>query len=315
MSKYKNKLNFLGHLTAFEAAARLGSFSLAARSLGISRTAVSYQIKEMEIDLGKPLFHRLNRAVQLTIEGEKLYVAAGNALETMLDAATLIRDPAGSHHLAVTTTSGFANFWLLPRLSSFRQQYPDIDLNLVISDEYIDLEDQSIDVAIRYLRNEQKDASADFLLNHSIAPTCSANMLTRLSEDSSAPNLVTERLIYLESARYDQRSKWLNWFKSKGINISKLPNGISVNDYVNLIRMCEAGEGWALLGSPLIDPQLKAGTLHQPLRIEQLVIGRFVIKRRQDGEVVNLFCTWLSRQANDSQAPQPVTARTTEDLN
>lgn len=67
--------------------------------------------------------------------------------------------------------------------------------------------------------------------------------------------------------------------------------------------MCEAGEGWALLGSPLIDPQLKAGTLHQPLRIEQLVIGRFVIKRRQDGEVVNLFCTWLSQQANDLTGP------------
>lgn len=299
MSKFRNGLRFLGYLVSFESAARLGSFTLAAQALGISRTAISYQIKEMERELETPLFYRLNRSVKLTPEGEKLYVAATNSMQDLLDVALSIRNSKSPSRVIVTTTTGFANFWILPRIASFRETYPDIELKLVVSDDYINLEEEAIDVAVRYFSSEQSDPGSQFLLNHSIAPTCGAKLNTPLNQESSARDLLGERLIYLEGARYDQRSKWKTWFKTQGVHLSKLPNGISVNDYVNLIRICEAGEGWALLGSPLIDPQLASGVLRQPLQIPQMMIGTFSIKRnqaRQNVRPVEVFCEWLVRE-------------------
>lgn len=299
MSKFRNGLRFLGYLVSFESAARLGSFTLAAQTLGISRTAISYQIKEMERELETPLFYRLNRSVKLTPEGEKLYVAATNSMEDLLDVALSIRNFKSTSRVIVTTTTGFANFWILPRIASFREAYPDIELKLVVSDDYINLEEEAIDVAVRYFPSDQSDPGLEFLLNHSIAPTCGAALNTPLNQESFARDLLGERLIYLEGKRYDQRSKWKTWFKTQGVHLSKLPNGILVNDYVNLIRMCEAGEGWALLGSPLIDPQLASGVLRQPLEIPQMMIGTFSIKRnqaRKNVRHVEVFCEWLVRE-------------------
>jgi LysR family transcriptional regulator, glycine cleavage system transcriptional activator len=304
MSKFKNELHFLGHLVAFESAARLGSFTLAGRDLGISRTAVSYHIKEIEAELGTVLFRRLNQSVRLTSDGEKLYAASRDALQSLLDTSLSIKGPSTQSSLVVTTTTGFASFWISPKISIFSEKFPDIELKLIIDDNYINLENENIDVAIRYYPIDQTDHTCQHLLGYSIAPTCGAKLITKLDKRSNPLELLHERLIYLEG-RYDQRSKWKTWFKSQGITIDKLPNGMSVNNYVNLIGMCEAGEGWALLGSPLIDPQIASGTLRQPLAIEQMTIGTFSIKRnskRKNGQLADVFCDWLAEEVSPLQS-------------
>jgi LysR family transcriptional regulator, glycine cleavage system transcriptional activator len=302
MAKFRYQLPSLNYLVAFEAAAKHLNFTEAARSLNVSRTAISYQIKAIEDFIGKSLFQRLNRSVKLTEEGEKLYTVVARNLEELLDVVTAIGNEESEDTITVTTTTGFSTYWLLPRIGAFRAEYPEIDIKLVVSDRYIDLEEDDVDVAIRYFRDDLIDPSARLLLKQKIAPTCSGAYSTALGKQSSAEELLKERLIYLEGRKYDSRSKWRSWFRSQNVHVSDMPVGITVNDYANLIQACEAGEGFALLGPPLITKQLRNGLLVQPLNFDLQDIGIFSLKLAQVSptkKAVARFCDWISREATD----------------
>src|SRR5262245_55063662 len=115
----RNALPALDLLVGFEAAARLLSFTKAGEELFLTQSAVSRQIKELEDQLGVPLFQRRHRALALTSAGQQFYAAAAQALGTMRAATDRLRAQSGKQALAVTTTNSFAALWLIPRLSGF----------------------------------------------------------------------------------------------------------------------------------------------------------------------------------------------------
>src|SRR5258708_26679020 len=111
-------------LEGFEAAARHLSFTKAGEELFLTQSAVSRQIKELEDQLGVPLFHRRHRALTLTEAGQQFHAAAAQVLTTMRSATSRLRAQSGRKTLSVTTTHSFAALWLIPRLAGFTRTHP-----------------------------------------------------------------------------------------------------------------------------------------------------------------------------------------------
>lgn len=142
----------LGAIRAFEAAARLGSFKLAAQELSVTPAAISHQLAALEEYLGTPLFVRSNRLVQLTTKGRQFSTQVTSAfaqLQTAMQEASAT--DTNEQVLVVSAAPSIAAKWLVPRLSRFHAQFPDIDLRLSSENQSHDLmNDASVDVVLRY---------------------------------------------------------------------------------------------------------------------------------------------------------------------
>jgi len=148
MDKRRHPLS-LDLLRGFRAAARHLSFTRAAQELFVTQSAISREIKTLEEQIGKPLFRRVHRALELTRAGEELYRATDEALG-LLDAVTTRLAESGKT-LAVTTTTALASLWLAPRLPRFNRLHPGIDVRIAASNDKPDLERDQMDIAIRFV--------------------------------------------------------------------------------------------------------------------------------------------------------------------
>src|SRR5438067_7833936 len=145
------KLPPLSALRAFEAAARLGSFSRAAEEISVTHSAVSHQVRALERALGTHLFHRNGRRVALTAAGRHFAERVGAALRDIGEAAQFVRRGSrDSNALTITTLPSFAARWLLPRLGRFMEQHPQIAVTVHTSLNLVDLERDEVDLAIRF---------------------------------------------------------------------------------------------------------------------------------------------------------------------
>ncbi len=146
-------------LKTFQAAAETGSLTAAAERLALSQSAVSRQIASLEDDLGMPLFHRHARGLLLTEQGQILQDTTDGMSERVALAQSRLRDsrekPFGP--LRVTTTVAMGSIWLTPRLVEFTRDYPDIVINLMLTDHSLDLGKLEADCAIRLWRPTQVD--------------------------------------------------------------------------------------------------------------------------------------------------------------
>ncbi|MBB3771393.1 LysR family glycine cleavage system transcriptional activator [Angulomicrobium tetraedrale] len=256
----------LGSLRAFEAAARLESFKLAAAELGVTPTAVSHQIRRLEADLGLALFVRQTRKVALTPQGQALLVPMRTAFDSMAEAIDDLIEEARPHprrHVAtLSATAAFAARLLVPRVAGFRARHPDWDLRLHASDEPVDVAAGEADVAIRYGRGSYPGLTALPLIADGFAPVCAASLPLRRPED-----LARATLIHIEQLPWTREASvpsWEDWRQRAGLASLDIGAGISFNDEASAIQAVIAGHGVALLSLVMIAPELAGGTLVQP---------------------------------------------------
>ena len=148
-------------LKSFYEVAVYRSISKASAKLNISQSALSRQIQDLEIDLKTPLFIRHQKGVRLTEHGEYLFNTVSNINFSISDFEKKLIDkktkPVGK--LTISTTVGFGSTWLTPRINKFTDQYPDMDISLLMSDEEIDLSSRLADIAVRV----KKPTQANFI--------------------------------------------------------------------------------------------------------------------------------------------------------
>jgi DNA-binding transcriptional LysR family regulator len=146
-------------LRIFHAVASAGSFTHAGQSLGLSQSAVSRQISALEEEIATPLFQRHARGLTLTDEGELLFGAVRDVLERLAAAEEALKNvhdsPRGT--LKISASHGIGAYWLLPRLSQFLAEYPEVDLHLVMDDHELDLAQREADIALRLRAPVQAD--------------------------------------------------------------------------------------------------------------------------------------------------------------
>ena len=184
---------------AFEAAARLGSFALAAEDLAVTPSAVSHQVKLLEDQLGIRLFHRVHRSVLLTDAGRH-YANEVTGAFARIDAATqAVAMTGGSAILTVHCTPSFATQWLMPRLTRFKELHPGIDIRLHASVAPADLSQGLVDVDIRY--NPGPPPAGAVLVpfpEDTIVPMCSPALAGGLNPIRRPEDLSRHALIHSE---------------------------------------------------------------------------------------------------------------------
>ncbi|SMO43625.1 LysR family transcriptional regulator [Ruegeria faecimaris] len=184
-------------LRIFHAVADAGSLTHAGDKLNLSQSAVSRQIRALEESLDSTLFHRHARGLILTEQGELLFDAT-SAMSKRLDAAAArIRDSEEEVFgvLRVTTTFGFGTLWLAPRLPKLYEQYPDLNIDLMLEERVLDLPMREADVAIRMKEPSQADLVRKRLMTVQMLLYATPEYLKESGQPASLEEISSHRLI------------------------------------------------------------------------------------------------------------------------
>ena len=242
-------------LMAFDSAARMGSFSAAARELNLTQGAISRQIHALENQLGVALFKRAGKTIQLTETGkvyvQEVYVALQTIRNASLDAIT--NPLSGILNLAVLPT--FGTRWLMPRFSSFLKKHPDITVNFVTKLTPFDFQGENVHSAIHYGEPDWPDTTSTFLMGEKAIPVCSPNLLER-HPIRNAEDMSSLPLLHLTS----RPNAWKDWFALNNIVLPQ-NHGMLFEQFSIVIQAAVAGIGMALLPIFLIQNELDRGEL------------------------------------------------------
>ena len=289
-------------LFAFEAAARHLSFTRAAAELNVSQPAISLSVKKLETALGVTLFERRHRTIRLTETGERFYADVSFGLMHILRSAEAIGIQKGGRHVTLSCSTGFAHYWMVPRLAGFKAQYPDIDIRLQTTDKDIDLGEEAISLALRRGSGTWDGYNSLLLAGEQIYPVCSPAHLANIPKPQSAGDLTTCKLIHLEEP-FRMRPKWSDWFQAQNVSFTDSGGGLRLNDYALVIQAAIAGEGvamgWHHLVSKLIDQGLLVKLMDGAYERGQAF---YVIwsKSRDLSPQANRFLDWLRTEIRES---------------
>ncbi|HML07934.1 MAG TPA: transcriptional regulator GcvA [Xanthobacteraceae bacterium] len=300
-----NKRYNLPHLSffqGFEAAARTLSFTKAAAELFITQSAVSRQIKALEDNLGLKLFERRPRSLTLTENGQALYRIAIDVLDRLQAATDRLRAETRTRQLSLTTTTGFASLWLIPRLRRFTALHPDIDVRISATTDTLNLERNLIDVAIRYCRPETVPEGAVRLFGEEMIPVCSHALLRDKTRPLKRPqDLAHHTLLHFDYVGMEAMyMDWGTWLTALGISELKFAGALHFSQYEQMIQAAISGQGVALGRQPLVNELIKSGALVAPFK--QTLVGSrayFIIESQLSAGKphVREFAQWLLAEA------------------
>lgn len=262
MSDLRKLLPSPNALIAFEAAARLNSFNLAAKELGITQPSISQTIKAMEDRLGVQLFERGNRGVRLTSAGAELMSDVEPALkkiETRLKALSR----RNSHTLTIAASTSVSAQWLLPLTASFQRAHPEMNVRLITTDRNIEPGDE-VDLTIQRGPLDWDRANCWHLVDEVLFVICSHAYLDRKGSIRNIPDLLNHDIIH-NAEPYRNRMNWRQWLQAQGIHDLTLPQTLVLDDYQLVIQACLAGEGVALGWSITTASLVNQGILVRPL--------------------------------------------------
>ncbi len=290
-------------LRAFEAAARLQSFTLAAHELHLTPSAISHQIRELEAYFGTKLFERRSRHVEPTVKAQRLLESLGRVFDTIEAACRDVAQGHDTRMLAVHCAPSLAVKWLGPRLPAFMHAHPDITISLSSGAEPVDLSRaRELDVFIGYGSVATRPGIVvQALGSERIVPMCSPSLLR--GDEAARSSLL--RLPLIDSKL--SRVTWSDWFGRNGLTLPARPR-LAFDRAALAIAAAADGMGVALESRRLAERELLDGAL---VEIGAEVFDRlesethFVCFRSADGKAgnVRLFVDWLLRQAGVSQAP------------
>jgi LysR family glycine cleavage system transcriptional activator len=249
----------LRSVAVFVAAGRVLSFTAAARTLGLTPSAVSRRIADLERELGVALFRRFNRRLELTVAGTRYLEAVGRALDLIERESEALRPPRRQTTLRLSVLQSFASLWLLPRLAAFGQARPDLDVEIETSSELMDLSEGRYDAAIRFGTGRWPGLAADRLFTSQVFPVAAPGLLrghrpvspaaldrTVLFDVVQAPDLWSQYLQGVGLARYRPRKR--RGFDNVQVMWEAVANGLGI----------------ALASDELVGRQLAAGRLVKP---------------------------------------------------
>jgi DNA-binding transcriptional LysR family regulator len=244
-------------LRIFQAAADAGSFTHAGETLGLSQSAISRQVGALEQDLGTPLFHRHARGLILTEQGELLLSTVQDVVLKLDAVRSRLVDSREKPHgeLRVTTTLGLGAMWLAPRVGEFLELYPEIKLQLLLSDDDLDLGMRQADVGLRFREPSQPDLIRRRLFTVHFHAYASTEYLKKSGQPRSVADLDGHRLLAFGAPTATHFLYELNSLLTLGREVRnpRVPN-IALNNLGAITRAVESGVGIAVLPDYCIQP-------------------------------------------------------------
>lgn len=286
----------LNALQVFETAARHLSFQRAAEELSVTPTAVSHQIKVLEEHLGLSLFHRRPRPLSITEAGQILYPMVQESLDIIDNALIHIKHFSNSLDLTISVPPVLATKWLVPRLPSFQQAYPDISLRLQASNSLLDLRSRTTDLAIRYEQGVPPGVAVHPLMSDVFMPVCSPHLLNGQCYLQEPNELAHYPLIHLEHVHcYREAPNWQNWLTLAGGDIVDPTRGVKFDEETLAIQAAISGQGVALCSSIHVAHDLNSGHLVQPLEttLDGFIYSVSHLENHPKNGMILKFVEWL----------------------
>lgn len=305
MATLRRKLPPLTALTAFEAVARLVSFTKAANELGVTQAAVSRQIHLLEETFGYPLFRRLHRRIEPTEKGRLLSSTTTTAFNLIAETIADLSNDNAEDELAISATMAFSQFWLLPRISSFSKAHPNIKLRIVTQDNAVNVESGEVDLAIRFGSGIWANGQAEHLFNDEIFPICSPEYAAEIGEIRHPAELTRFPLISNDTTD-PTWTGWSDWLATFAIAPPTKPLGMRCSFYTEAIYAALNGHGIALGWRRLVEDLLAQ---HRLVRVtDKAIVTRnayFLIlpRRRASKPSVDLLIEWLKDESSTLQVP------------
>lgn len=258
----KRRLPPLNALHAFEAAARTGGFSSAARELSVTPAAISQHVAALEALLGVKLFRRLPRGLALTDTGRAFLPGLEEGFSALAAATRTLTARPRAGRLVVSALPSFAANWLLPRVPKFSALYPEIDLVLRTETNLVDFAREDVDVAIRYAKTPPPQLRADRLSGETVF-MCAAPALVHASPGlRKAPDLRSATLMHDSNLPgTEPRLAWDPWLELLGLPATLVQRGPGFSDSALLYAAARLGQGVAIGRSVPLADDLAAGRL------------------------------------------------------
>ncbi len=245
-------------LRIFHAAAEAGSFTHAGDALNMSQSAVSRQVSALEKELKVALFHRHARGLVLTEQGELLFRAAHEVSSKLQATAAQLADASAkpSGELRVTTPVGLGSTWLVPRIGEFIDHYPEIRVQLILTDEALDLSMREADVAIWLQEPKQNDLIRRPLFAVHFRAFASSQYLKRFGEPKSIDELPGHRILAYGGPLTAQIRE-INWLETIGREDRQSQRSVlTINNIYGLKQAVRRGIGIAVLPDYLVTDDL-----------------------------------------------------------
>jgi LysR family transcriptional regulator, glycine cleavage system transcriptional activator len=292
-----DRLPPLNAIRAFEAAARHLSITLAADELHVTAGAVSRQIKGLEDVLGVQLLKRGHRQITLTRQGGDYYRAVTRALDGLRDATRRLTRRGQRKQLKVRAYTTFAMRWLIPRLSTFQAEHPDIEVLLKASLEPVDFRKEDIDGAVRLGDGRWPDTHCYRLVDNILAPVASRALLGAGPKLRRPADLKHHTLLH-STARPDDWAAWLEAAGAAGVVDARA--GMSYESSAMAYAAAIEGQGVAMAQLFLVQDDLRAGKLVMPFK-KTLDMGDYTYYlltpgHRAESATMQTFRAWMLAQ-------------------
>jgi len=283
----------LNGLRAFEAAARHGSFTLAAKELHVTQAAVSQQVRLLEGRLGFDLFRRHANGLELTDQGRAFQPGLTDAFDTIERLTDQVAAMRSGPVLTVGVAPAFALHWLIPRLAAFNREHPEVEVRMATGGAKLPLRDDWT-CSVRRGVGDWPGYIAEELFPATLVPVCTPAIAKGLREPrdlSSATLIVVSHL----------RAQWNWWFEAAGLSTPvQAAAEVSFENSAMAIKAVLDGVGVAVAQLPYVSDALIAGRLVAPFPIVRRKYESWYLAYRpirQEDPALLIFREWLHSEA------------------
>lgn len=286
-----NRLPPLTALKSFTAAARLGSFRAASAELFVTPSAVSHQVKSLEEFLGIELFVRRTRRISLTAAGEEYYHCVQEALYE-IDRSTqklISTHQAGQLHLSLAPA--FLTRWLLPRIGSFYEAQPDIQIEMTSTSGLIDFDRDETDMAVYFGDGRWDGIEVQLLRHYQQVPVCNPKLLNG-KQIYTPDDILNYTLLHIPK----RKDEWQRWFAQVGVSYKEKKRGLSLSSGSLTTAAAINGLGFALADVAFVSEEISTGKLIAPLEDFLITDKSFYLvhqKKRALTYPMKAFQSWV----------------------
>jgi LysR family glycine cleavage system transcriptional activator len=299
----------LKSLKAFEVAARRGGFVAAADELNVTPAAVSHQVKVLESYLEIELFRRLSRGLELTEAGRELLPELSKGFDHFAHALGSLTAGELTGNLTVSVLPSFATLWLVPKLDSFLQTYPEIQLRVLTSNNPAVVRNQHADVLITYGNGIYPGLETRILMRESVFPVCAPSLLNnvplRRYQDLQQHTLLHDIDVQID----EPMMTWKRWFRDLGLTGVSASRNVEFGNSLLLTEAAVRGQGVALGRMSLVQDHLATGRLVRPLKTSRPADYAYYFVTTQvnsEHPRVQTFYSWLEKQIEDESVEDDV---------
>lgn len=285
-------------LRTFCVAARYESFRTAGEELFITASAVSYQIKSLEEELGEQLFDRTGRDISLTETGKLLYQEASPLIEQLNTVVSKYKKGAVKSSIRISVQPFFASEYFVPRLSEFAAEHPEIDIQVGTSDESAEKHPSDADLSIRLFRAPPANMPSNLLFPLRMVPAGSPDFKNAIKVKNK--KIVSEFPIIVHETH---PKAWSQWAAAAGMELPENSKTIRLDSMIAVVRAAQRGIGAALVPVPIGDLWFKEGSIVRLFKKEYVAdVSYYLVctEDRADDESVIRLREWIVRNFADS---------------